>query len=129
MNFKIQLNPTKKLFRKINKTITEMYNPRIKQAIFVFTTDVNTYHEYKLSFDTFPAMGTGILTTIISEVSEYDISKEEYLRLLYAIYNKWDKLPMILRGYNPKQVRWFRRNFGKRVFSENATVDWWRDIR
>lgn len=126
---KILLNPTRKIAYKINRTIEQGYRPRIKQALIVFTTDLGDHRTYKMCLDTFPALGTGILTTIISEIPVHEISKEQYVLLLFAIYQHWPGLPMIFRGYTPKQVRWFRNKFGKRVFSEYATVDWWRDIR
>ena len=100
------LSPTKKLLRRANRKIEEIYNPRKKQALFVFTTNLDGYHlTYKMSLDTFAALGTAISYTIISEIPAKDIDSKEYILFLFAIYNKWNKLPMVFRGYTPDQVK------------------------
>lgn len=123
------LNPTKRRVQKINKRIEKIYRPRQKQALIVFTTNISDHLVYKISLDTFPALGTGTSMTMVSEIPVDDISKEQYILLLYSLYSHWEKLPLVFRGFTPKQVRWFRRKFGTRVFSEYTTVDWWRKIR
>lgn len=124
----IILNPTKRQVHKINKRIEEVYRPRQKQALIVFTTNISNNPIYKISLDTFPALGTGISMTMVSEIPVDDISKEQYILLLYALYSHWKKLPLVFRGFTPKQVRWFQKKFGTRVFNEHSTVDWWRKI-
>lgn len=125
----IIFNPTKRRVQKINQRIEEIYRPRQKQALMVFTTNIGDHPIYKISLDTFPALGTGISTTMVSEIAPQDITKEQYILLLYELYRHWEKLPFVCRGFTPQQVRWFRKKFGPRVFSEYATVDWWRNIR
>ena len=110
------LNPTKKLLRRANRKIEEVYNPRKKQALFVFTTNLDGYHlTYKMSLDTFAALGTAISYTIISEIPAKDIDSKEYILFLFAIYN------------TPEQVKWFMKKFGNRIYNEKSTVDWWRN--
>ena len=122
------LNPTKKLLRRANRKIEEIYNPRKKQALFVFTTNLDGYHlTYKMSLDTFAALGTAISPVMISEIPAKDIDSKEYILFLFAIYNKWNKLPMVFRGYTPEQVKWFMKKFGNRIYNEKSTVDWWRN--
>lgn len=85
----IILNPTKRQVHKINKRIEEVYRPRQKQALIVFTTNISNNPIYKISLDTFPALGTGISMTMVSEIPVDDISKEQYILLLYALYSHW----------------------------------------
>ena len=74
------LNPTKKLLRRANRKIEEIYNPRKKQALFVFTTNLDGYHlTYKMSLDTFAALGTAISPVMISEIPAKDIDSKEYI--------------------------------------------------
>ncbi|MBD5091634.1 MAG: hypothetical protein HDT49_08160 [Lactobacillus sp.] len=125
----IILNPTKRRVQQINKRIQQYYRPRQKQALIVFTTNIGNHPIYKVSLDTFPALGTGITTTMVSEIPVQEIEKKQYIFLLYELYRHWENLPFICRGYTPRQVRWFRQKFGSRVFSEYTTVNWWRNIR
>ncbi|MBB1078377.1 hypothetical protein H5S09_00780 [Limosilactobacillus sp. STM2_1] len=122
------LNPTKQIAQKINRTIEQHYQPGIKQALFVFTTNIGDHPIYKMSLDTFPAIGSSISTMMVSEIPTQDITKQQYVLMLFEIYKRWPRLPFVLRGYTPKQVRWFRQKFGKRVFNEHTTVNWWKDI-
>lgn len=123
------LNPTKQIARKINRTIEQHYQPHVKQALFVFTTNFGDHSAYKMSLDTFPAIGSSISTMMVSEIPTPDITKQQYVLMLFSIYKHWPTLPLVLRGYTPKQVRWFRQKFGTRVFSEHTTVDWWKNIK
>ena len=82
------LNPTKKLLRRANRKIEEVYNPRKKQALFVFTTDLDGYHlTYKMSLDTFAALGTAISPVMISEIPAKDIDSKEYILLIHSCFS------------------------------------------
>lgn len=123
------LNPTKQLAKKVNKQIAAHYRPRVKQALLVFTTNIGGHQVYKMSLDTFPALSTGSSMVMVSEIDPQKMTKPQYVFFLYEVYKAWPHLPMVMRGYTPTQVQWFRRKFGDRVFNEHTTVDWWRKLR
>ena len=105
----IILNPTKRQVHKINKRIEEVYRPRQKQALIVFTTNISNNTIYTISLDTFPALGTGISMTMVSEIPVDDISKEQYILLLCSLFSL-EKITISISGFTPKQVRWFQKN-------------------
>lgn len=105
----IILNPTKRQVHKINKRIEKVYRPRQKQALIVFTTNIGHHPIYKISLVHFLHLGQGSMT-MVSEIPVDDISKEQYIFLLYALYSHWKNLPLVFRGFTPKQVRWFQKN-------------------